>query len=81
MLILFLQNDEWGKKGKDSIVAQLWSKTPGSPGIDESKHYSEVYFRRHQLLDRMRELMDVIDVDGHLSIESILPLVYGGTAG
>jgi mannose-6-phosphate isomerase len=42
MLILFPQNDDWGKKGNNSIVAQLWSKTPGSPGIDESKHYSEV---------------------------------------
>lgn len=37
-----MQNDDWGKKGKDSIVAQLWSKTPGSAGIDESKTYSEV---------------------------------------
>lgn len=81
MLIKFLQNDDWGKKGKNSIVAQLWSQTPGSPGIDESKLYSEVCLRCSQLHDKMKELMDVLDVDGHLSIESILPLVYRGTAG
>jgi len=37
-----LQNDDWGKQGKSSMAAQLWSKTPGNPGIDDSKHYSEV---------------------------------------
>lgn len=36
------KNDSWGKKGKESIVAQLWSKTPGSAKIDENQTYSEV---------------------------------------
>jgi hypothetical protein len=43
MLITFAQqNDSWGKKGKESIVAQLWSKFPNQAPIDDSKHYSEV---------------------------------------
>ncbi|CAG8909413.1 unnamed protein product [Penicillium egyptiacum] len=36
-------NDPWGKKGKESIVAQLWSKTPNNGPIDDSKHYSEMW--------------------------------------
>lgn len=36
------KNDSWGKKGKESIVAQLWSKTPGSAKIDDNQTYSEV---------------------------------------
>ncbi|KAJ5175201.1 uncharacterized protein N7482_001078 [Penicillium canariense] len=38
-----VKNDGWGKKGKASAAAQLWSKTPGNPGIDESKTYSEMW--------------------------------------
>lgn len=41
-LIKLLQNDSWGKKGTDSVVAQLWSKTPGSSPIDDNQTYSEV---------------------------------------
>lgn len=36
------KNDSWGKKGKESVVAQLWSKSPNNAPIDDSKHYSEV---------------------------------------
>ncbi|KAJ5681835.1 uncharacterized protein N7477_001775 [Penicillium maclennaniae] len=35
--------ESWGKKGKSSVAAQLWSKTPGNEGIDESKTYSEMW--------------------------------------
>lgn len=43
ILTFFLvKNDDWGKKGKESIVAQLWSKSPNNAPIDDSKHYSEV---------------------------------------
>ncbi|KAJ5708731.1 hypothetical protein N7488_008532 [Penicillium malachiteum] len=38
-----VKNDDWGKKGKDSVVAQLWSKTPGSPPIDNNQTYSEMW--------------------------------------
>ncbi|KAJ5675555.1 hypothetical protein N7462_008452 [Penicillium macrosclerotiorum] len=38
-----VKNDSWGKKGKESVVAQLWSKTPGSGEIDESQTYSEMW--------------------------------------
>lgn len=38
----YLQNDEWGKKGQDSVAGRLWSKTPGGEKLDDSKHYSEV---------------------------------------
>ncbi|KAJ5617773.1 hypothetical protein N7537_002887 [Penicillium hordei] len=38
-----VKNDDWGKKGKESIAAQLWSKTPNNAAIDHSKHYSEMW--------------------------------------
>ncbi|KAJ5525869.1 hypothetical protein N7494_012519 [Penicillium frequentans] len=38
-----VKNDPWGKKGKDSMVAHLWSKTPGSAPIDENQTYSEMW--------------------------------------
>ncbi|KAJ5362588.1 hypothetical protein N7541_003432 [Penicillium brevicompactum] len=37
------KNDSWGKKGKESVVAQLWSKSPNNAPIDDSKHYSEMW--------------------------------------
>jgi hypothetical protein len=77
---LIIQNDDWGKKGKQSMAAQLWSQTPGTDEIDDSKHYSEVssLFSVH---DRIRRLMRMTDVDGHVSIESVLLVVHGRTAG
>lgn len=59
ILITLIQNDDWGKKGKESIVAQLWSKSPGSDGIDESKHYSEVSLRYSNPYNRLSGLMDM----------------------
>ncbi|OBT81492.1 hypothetical protein VE02_09676 [Pseudogymnoascus sp. 03VT05] len=38
-----VKNDDWGKKGKQSQAAQLWSKTPGNGQIDDSKMYSEMW--------------------------------------
>ncbi|OGE51630.1 hypothetical protein PENARI_c012G09068 [Penicillium arizonense] len=38
-----VKNDSWGKKGKESVAAQLWSKTPNNAQIDDSKHYSEMW--------------------------------------
>ncbi|KAJ5758822.1 hypothetical protein N7520_005978 [Penicillium odoratum] len=38
-----VKNDSWGKKGKDSLVAQLWSKTPGNAPIDNDQTYSEMW--------------------------------------
>lgn len=39
---LLAQNDEWGKKGQDSVAGRLWSQMPGGEKLDDSKHYSEV---------------------------------------
>ncbi|CAG7964655.1 unnamed protein product [Penicillium nalgiovense] len=36
-------NDGWGKQGKESIAAQLWSKTPNNGPIGDSEHYSEMW--------------------------------------
>ncbi|KAJ5671280.1 hypothetical protein N7507_000407 [Penicillium longicatenatum] len=36
-------NDGWGKKGKESMAAQLWSKTPGNEAIDDNQTYSEMW--------------------------------------
>ncbi|KAJ6082487.1 hypothetical protein N7499_007361 [Penicillium canescens] len=38
-----VKNDLWGKKGKESMAAQLWSKTPDNAQIDDSKNYSEMW--------------------------------------
>ncbi|KAJ5096025.1 hypothetical protein NUU61_005381 [Penicillium alfredii] len=38
-----VKNDTWGKKGKDSVAAHLWSQTPGHARIDEAKMYSEMW--------------------------------------
>ncbi|KAJ5308940.1 hypothetical protein PENANT_c020G05169 [Penicillium antarcticum] len=38
-----VKNDHWGKRGTESIVAQLWSKSPNIAQIDDSKHYSEMW--------------------------------------
>ncbi|KAF7715763.1 Uncharacterized protein PECH_006208 [Penicillium ucsense] len=39
-----VKNDGWGKKGKQSMAAQLWSKTPGKDTqVDESQYYSEMW--------------------------------------
>ncbi|KAL4891009.1 RmlC-like cupin domain-containing protein [Aspergillus ambiguus] len=37
------KNDPWGKKGKDSLAGQLWSKSPGSGKLDDTKPYSELW--------------------------------------
>ncbi|KAJ5543298.1 hypothetical protein N7535_005726 [Penicillium sp. DV-2018c] len=37
-----VKNDEWGKKGKESMAAQLWSKTDNE-SLDDNKHYSEMW--------------------------------------
>ncbi|KFY44699.1 hypothetical protein V494_01366 [Pseudogymnoascus sp. VKM F-4513 (FW-928)] len=38
-----IKNDDWGKKGKESKAARLWSRTPGNGPIDDSKMYSEMW--------------------------------------
>ncbi|EAW10310.1 mannose-6-phosphate isomerase, class I [Aspergillus clavatus NRRL 1] len=37
------KHDPWGKKGKDALVAQLWSKSPGSEEIKATEKYSEMW--------------------------------------
>lgn len=39
-----VKHDPWGKVGSQSRAAQYWSKTPGTGTIDESQHYSEMWF-------------------------------------
>ncbi|KAJ6088674.1 hypothetical protein N7486_009935 [Penicillium sp. IBT 16267x] len=44
---LEMQNDSWGKKGKHSLAAQLWSKTPGNGPLDDNQTYSEMWMGTH----------------------------------
>ncbi|KAK1142865.1 hypothetical protein N8T08_007299 [Aspergillus melleus] len=37
------KHDPWGKKGKDSIAGQLWSKTPGTGDLKDDEAYSEMW--------------------------------------
>ncbi|KAH8428562.1 uncharacterized protein LDX57_006258 [Aspergillus melleus] len=37
------KHDPWGKKGKDSIAGQLWSKTPGAGDLKDDETYSEMW--------------------------------------
>lgn len=48
ILIGLIQNDPWGKQGKDSLAGMLWSKTPGHEGVKDSQTYSEVSLGRNQ---------------------------------
>ncbi|KFY94791.1 hypothetical protein V500_03056 [Pseudogymnoascus sp. VKM F-4518 (FW-2643)] len=38
-----IKSDNWGKKGKKSQAARLWSKTAGNGPLDDSKMYSEIH--------------------------------------
>lgn len=65
-----VKNDSWGKPGKESMAARLWSKTPGTGEVDDSKTYSEVS-PSERAVQRERRLI-FADVDGNLPNESIL---------
>ena len=72
------QNDGWGKKGKESLVAQLWSQTPNNGPIDDSEHYSEVSFS--ESLDYKHSHVDLrADVDGHVPFKPISLTFHGRT--
>ncbi|CAG7930300.1 unnamed protein product [Penicillium olsonii] len=71
-----VKNDSWGKKGKESIVAQLWSKSPNNDPIDESKHYSEMWLGTYPsnpsyLLSTGEHLGEYIEKNPHLVGKSV----------
>ncbi|KAJ5764553.1 hypothetical protein N7533_003234 [Penicillium manginii] len=72
-----VKNDDWGKKGKESVVAQLWSKTPGSGQIDESQTYSEMWMGTYPsnpnyLLSTGEQLGDYLKKNPQLVGKSVL---------
>ncbi|CEJ55507.1 hypothetical protein PMG11_01760 [Penicillium brasilianum] len=72
-----VKNDDWGKKGKQSMAAQLWSQTPGTDEIDESKHYSEMWMGTYPsnpsyLLSTGEQLGDYIKKNPQLVGKSVL---------
>ncbi|KAJ5090636.1 hypothetical protein N7532_009320 [Penicillium argentinense] len=72
-----VKNDSWGKKGKESVVAQLWSKTPGAGTIDDSQTYSEMWMGTYPsnpnyLLSTGEQLGDYLKKNPQLVGKSVL---------
>ncbi|KAJ5480765.1 hypothetical protein N7539_006659 [Penicillium diatomitis] len=73
-----VKNDGWGKKGKQSMAAHLWSKTPGKDTqVDESQYYSEMWMGTYpsnpsHLVSTGEPLADYIKKNPQLMGKSVL---------
>ena len=62
-------NDPWGKKGKQSLAAQLCARTPGTDfKIEDEQYYSEMWFGDYpdfpaRVLETGELLADVLKKD------------------